>query len=210
MTEENYKKVLSKYNDLKKEQEEIKEARNKLQDLWEEKTKQESNPIVQKYLQVVKEIRKINKVASLEIETEEHFFDTITDEFYRTAETNGIYVYIGTYIKSNEIDVANMSDIIKIPRDSFKEKGWNKYKNIELRNATACEKVPREDVKTFEEKNIVLFASEGLAAEDFYDVVKRTFFKYLIEFGQEEAVQKVIEEFGTPEQVMKRERRMKK
>ncbi len=210
MTEDNYKKVLSKYNDLKKEQEEIKEARNKLQDLWEEKTKQESNPMVQKYLQVVKEIRKINRVASLEIETDDYFFDRITNEFYGEMETNGIYVYIGTFAGADEIDIVHGANIIQIPKNSFRKSGWNRYKDIERHYANASMDIPRKGVKTFEEENIVLFDSEGLGTDEFYNIVKRTFFKYLIEFGQEEAVQKVIEEFGTTEQVMKRERRNNK
>lgn len=188
MTEENYKEVLSRYAILKKQQEEKTEAENKLKDLWKEKTIYESDSKVQKYKQIVEDIEKTEQVAFRQIPTEDYIFNTLMEASYK--ETNGIYVYMGTYI--------------------YASASWNSYNNVELCSPFAAIGILRKKSKTFEEENIVLFPPQTQDSQEFYNVVKRTFFKYVVEFGQEEAVQKVIEEFGTPEQVMKRERRNNK
>ncbi len=210
MTEENYKKILNKYSVLKEHQKKIHKAKEKLHNLVDEKVELEKDAKVQEYLQVMSAIRETKMVASTKEETDEDFFDTITNQFYGEEETNRIYVYIESYIESSEFDDVDIStEYKKIQKDSNIKDGWNMYEDIKKPYLVAFITVPRLETKKFEEENIVLFAPKGLDSQEFYELVRRTFFKYAIEFGQEEAVQKIVEEFGNAEQIVKRKRSKK-
>lgn len=209
MTEENYKKILNKYSVLKEHQKKIHKAKEKLHNLVDEKVELEKDAKVQEYLQVMSAIRETKMVASTKEETDEDFFDTITNQFYGEEETNHICVYMGRFGNGTYSDIVHGCSVVRLPEIGYQKLGWLEYKDIERHYAEATIEVKREERTKFEEENIVLFAPERLDSQEFYELVRRTFFKYAIEFGQEEAVQKIVEEFGNAEQIVKRKRSKK-
>lgn len=207
MNSEMERKIKEMYLELKEEQKAQKEAKVLLQDLKEKRKEQEQKPEVQEYLQLRKQIKEVTEKANAGVETDQTFFDTLTQYyFYGEEETNGIYVYMGTFCNKNESDIVHGSHVMQIPRNSYKNFGWNEYKDIEKHYAEASIEIPRRETEKFEEENIVLFPEMQSDAQELYGLVQRMFFQYVIELGQEEAVTRIIEEFGTPELVAKRKR----
>ena len=170
----------------------------------------EHTPTIQNYLRILEKMKEIGKVVDQQVPTEEDFFDNLTkDYFYGEKNTNRIYVYMGTFANSSDIDIVHGASVSRIPRDSFKEEGWNEYKDVERHYSEAVINIPRKETEEFERDNIVLFAPLGSDEEVFYKIVRKIFFQHVVAFGQEEAVERIIEQFGTPEQNVKRERNKK-
>ena len=203
MTDENYKVILEKYNSLKEQQKQVQEAEERLHDLVEERLMYESNPMVQGYLQVMTSIKETAKLANQKVETDEDFFNTIANTFYGNTDTNNIYVYMGRFANGTYSDIVHGSSIVRLPEVGYQTIGWIEYKNIESHYSEATIQVKKAEQADFEKKNIVLYAPLESDKEDFYQLVRKTFFQNLVLYGQEDAVRRILEEFKPTEEYQK-------
>ncbi len=196
MTEENYKNFLEKYAVIKERQKAIKEAKENLITLKQEREKYEKDTIVRRYLEVISKIKENTIIANQKEIEEDSILEFIANENRDEENTNRIFVYMGSYVDSNEADIEHGPGIVRVFDENY---SWREYKNIELNYAVSSINVDKKDVKQFEEENIVLYAGDN-NSQKFYQLVRKTFFQNLVLYGQEEAVRRVLEEFKTTEE----------
>ena len=98
-------------------------------------------------------------------------------------DTNGVYVYMGTYVNENEHE--------KRVREAT-EDSYRKYWNIELGTYTH---VSLADYEKFEEEHIVI-SVDCINEFELYRNIQNDFLKESINSNQEEAVKLVLSKYG--------------
>lgn len=104
-------------------------------------------------------------------------------------ETNGIYVYIGTYMSSHECDIVHGSSDIRLNRDDPKAE-YRIYKNIETSDS---EMVSVKQWDEFEKTHKIIYPKTTLTDSFFY-AAQNEFFSIAIKESQETACNKILSE----------------
>lgn len=181
--------IRSEYKDLLNLRTQIIDKLKKIEDL-------EKNPFVKEYLKLREELEsdKNHKYTHMERLND---FDMLKLCYNRVniTETNNIYVYAGTFEKSNECDIIHGNDEVRVDYNN-RNALYSKYSNIELQeyNFNSTMIIPVSKREEFETNNIVIFPKNYLLDKTFYDIQNK-FFLDAIELGQEKAIEKLIKKY---------------
>lgn len=106
-------------------------------------------------------------------------------------ETNGLYVYMGTYRYTDEIDIVHGSHDIRVLYDSI-DADYRLYRNIEK---TSSEQVLIKYCDEFENANIIINPKVAFNEKMFYEIQKE-FFIRAIKDSQESAKRMVLRQYS--------------
>lgn len=156
------------------------DAEDHFSSLLKKRDKMEKNPIVVKYLKLLKEIDNSTDYFIRDEDIMFKAYDALKNNGMIT-DTNEIYFYYGTYIETNE-------ETIQVPRNS--DIGvYDIYRDIESRD---CIKNPVELRSIFESNHkVIVFPRPFPSAIDFNDL-HRDFLNTAIKEGQDVACKKVL------------------
>ena len=122
--------------------------------------------------------------------------DIIESMYYRYLyqigedETNGLYVYMGTYRYTDEIDIVHGAHDIRVPYDSI-DANYRVYRNIEK---TSSEQVLIRHCDEFENANTIINPKVAFNEKTFYEI-QREFFIRAIKDSQESAKKMVLRQY---------------
>lgn len=180
MTNEDLKLMREKF-------EELKNKRTEVLKMGEAIETYEQHPAVKKYLELLALYKKNTTGVMYE-------FDKKTDEdLLHSAitsviinDTNNIYVYMGSYIKSNG------SSDCRVKKDD-PQADYRLYRNLELMAYQEGYEisVPINECKNFEEKYMVIFPYKTYSNDQYYLKLRRIFFDTAVLEGQEKAFEKI-------------------
>ena len=187
MTNEELQKIRNKYNELK-------DKRTEILKIGEAIEEYEQHPAVKKYLELL-EIYEKNTTGRMQ------GFDKKTDGnlLYSTLcsiridETNNIYVYMGTFERSNECDIVHGPNDYRVNKDDPKA-DYRIYRNLELasyQNDYEIE-VPIKKCEVFEKEHTVIYPQGTCLYDRYYNQLKDEFFETAISESQEKAVERVL------------------
>lgn len=106
-------------------------------------------------------------------------------------ETNELYVYMGTYKYTDEIDIVHGSHDIRVPYDSI-DANYRLYRNIEK---TSSEQVLIRNCAEFEKTHIIINPKVAFSEKTFYEIQKQ-FFIRAIKDSQESAKRMVLRQYS--------------
>lgn len=154
------KDKLEEYNTLKIKFEKLKE-----------------NPIVKEYLETNKKLKEIPKDIKINFSYMQYLWEI--DE----KDTNGIYVYLGSYKEvNNETYKADYY---------FDNAQYRKYQNIEQKMEI---EIPVSDSRVFEETHNVIFPNSKHRIHEF-NMIRSDFFEDAVENGQEHAKELILSKY---------------
>lgn len=145
--------------------------------------KLEQDDKVKEYLNLREQLQILQHKEMVNKSDDEIMYEIFSKYKNIIAETNQIYVYIGTFT-SSETEVPYE---IMVHRDDVRGI-YRKYKNIE-NDYTQILNI--EDSIEFEKNNIVLFPNTKLLIS-YYDKVREEYIKTLVTEGQEKAYQRIL------------------
>lgn len=167
---------------LKTKYQKLVSKKNKLIKLKEEKERLKQDENVKRYLEVLDILS--NTKDSYQYD------NTLMDiaiSSIRLTEPSNIYVYIGTYKESYEVDIVHGgSDYIVNYNDP--QASYSLYKDIET---TEYKHIRINQRKQFEESNTIIKPKTSLKERAYYEL-RYLYFKEAIENGKETAVEKVL------------------
>lgn len=105
-------------------------------------------------------------------------------------DTNGIYVYLGTYKYTDEIDIVHSPHDIRVPYDS-PVADYRVYQNIE---ECSSKQIPILKCEQFEKEHTILNPKVPITSKGFYDIQK-DFFIRAIKVNQESAKKMVLRKY---------------
>ena len=106
------------------------------------------------------------------------------------CDTNKIYVYLGTFEYSNEIDIVHGSRDFRVKDDS-EAADYKIYRNIE----TDCSiEIPIDKCEEFEKNNIIIKPKTYLNGEEYYNI-RDDFFVASIKTNQESAKKMILKKY---------------
>ena len=159
------------------------ERQNKYKEMLDRKKELEKEPLVIEYLSILENMD--DKILSF---TENQMLDNVVyKELRNIEETNGIYVYLGTYSYSNEIDIVHGSHDNRVNYNDEKA-DYRVYRDLESRYGFELKIV---ECEKFERENNVIFPKRYLT-EQYFCELQLEFFRDCIEDGQEKAVSRVM------------------
>ena len=156
-----------------------------------EKEELEQNPIVKRYIEVLKISEENNKRGNRKNKK------TILDEEWaknidKVQETNNIFMYLGQFYGSLNDPIFGGKDLTY--PTIFNNLGYNRYINIE--NPKNIRKVALEDCKEFEKEHTVIHPNSLLQCpHEYYEISKDFFFTAVTE-SEEAAIQKVLKKYN--------------
>lgn len=179
MTNGELKYIKMKYEELTSIKDEV-DSLNEAIELYEQ------HPVVTKYLNLKRKLKKItkshSKVGAL---GDEGLLEYIVSSI-GIINTNNIYVYMGTYQQNDNITEENPCDFIVSYDDPNAD--YRLYINIESPDDER--KIICTLQTDFEEQNIVLYPSEGINSTTYFYEIRNMYFKTAINEGQENAIEK--------------------
>ncbi len=181
MKKELLKEIREEVLNIKKANEERNKRRNRIREL-------ETNESVKEYIK----LRGIDTLADFtESTTDER---TLASEIYYRyiyridkEDTNGIYVYLGTYRESYESDIVHCNGDIKIGYNNPNAE-YRLYQDLEQHNVIT---VPIKDCEEFEKSNKVIFPKGYNLCKRYYEIQK-DFFTEAITSSEEEACKLIL------------------
>lgn len=105
-------------------------------------------------------------------------------------ETNHIYIYLGTYMYSDEIDPVHSSNDIRVKYNS-PEANYRVYINLEYPFA---KNIPISQCPNFEKNNIIINPSTLFKIKAYYNIQEDFFYKATIE-NQEKAKKYILTKY---------------
>lgn len=106
-------------------------------------------------------------------------------------DTNGIYIYLGTYEYNNEVDIIHGSNDFRVNYNSPKA-NYRIYKNIEY---TYGESIPIEMCDEFEKEHIVIKPNTYFKNKIYYQI-QEDFFIKAVKTNQESAKKMIIKKYN--------------
>lgn len=107
------------------------------------------------------------------------------------GETNGIYVYLGTYKYNHEIDFYNCGRDHRVEYNS-KKADYRIYKDIEQNIDVS---IARAKCKEFENQHTIIYPKEGLNISQYYKI-RDEFFVKAIKTNQESAKKLILKKYN--------------
>lgn len=105
-------------------------------------------------------------------------------------DTNGIYVYLGTFRYSDEIDIVHSSCDIRVKYDDDRA-DYRLYQDLEQ---LASLVVNIKDCKAFEENNTIINPNGYFKSREYYKIQKE-FFITAVKKGQETARRRILKKY---------------
>lgn len=180
-------------NRIKETYEHLLEIKNEILQLEKSVKEYEQSPIVQKYLKLKNQLENDKRYSYDQVQnkTNEDILEKAIDSI-RVTHPENIYVYIGTYQRSHEIDIEHGSTDYRVsisdPNADYRE-----YRNIELSRFEATIQVPISMCEKFENENIVLFPyKQANVNAEYYYKIRNMYFETAIKYGKEKALEKVL------------------
>ena len=183
MKEEILEQITKEYKELKEAKKELEYKKNRIRQL-------EENKFVQEYLNLYHEIYEINSKNEMYLPDDILFRRSIDRCLKNLEETNGIYVYMGTYSWSNNKDVMRPSDEklnYSDPNAKFRI-----YRDLEKINEEIV--LPISECKDFEKNNTVIVLRTAIPESKIYQV-QEEFLQDAIKTNQEEAKKRVLRKY---------------
>ena len=186
MTEDDLEKLRVEYEKLKRVQQEI-------TDIITEISALEKTDAVKRYLLLTEQLNNNKNYLYSHIESKDDM-SLISSCIgkVKIKETNGIFVYVGTYMVNHEIDIVHGSTDFRV-NYCDQNADYSQYKNIESSSSDSnyIINVPVSKRSRFEQEHTVVFPKSYFKDKEFYEM-QNEFFKDAIKYGQEEAVQRVL------------------
>jgi len=179
MEEQILQKIKKEYLDIKEEQKNLKKLYDRLLEL-------ENNELVKEYLFITEKLQESDLDKKLAANQNDIISKIYYKHLYNIKQTNGIYIYLGTYKNNHEIDIVHGSLDERVNKNN-KQANYILYQDIEK---TEPIQIPIQEAKKFESENIIIFPDIYLS-ESYYYEVQRNFFNNCVIYGQEEALKKV-------------------
>lgn len=177
MTEEILEKIKKEYEQRKQKQNEIKGKIKRLNEL-------KKNPFVIEYIELTDFI---NNSFYHEYTDEEIMVSSFNKYISEIKDTNGIYIYLGTFRLSNICDIEHGPSDERVSRNDPSAK-YSIYQDIEK---FSCNQIPIKHREQFEKHNKIIFPKTINTNKYFYELQKE-FIRECINSSQEEACQKLL------------------
>lgn len=175
-------------NEIKRNYKERIDTKKRYQELIEHIKLLEENMYVIKYLSLCKEKEELEFSEKSLDKDDSEILESIINKYKRKIkETNGIYVYIGSYYTSIESDIVHGPSACRVKKGDEKAE-YNIYKDIE--NEEEIE-IMIDKCAEFENNNIVIFPNTHFTEEYYYEI-QNEFFCDAVNTGQKEAVDKIL------------------
>lgn len=179
MNEEILNAIKKDYNDRKNKKDRTIKIKKRILEL-------EKHKVVKEYLMLLDELNELDD--SILNEKENSVISTILYRYIRKIdETNGIYIYLGTYKNSCFCDIEHGSGVDRVNRYDSKAE-FCIYRDLEQAD---CVEIPINDCDEFENTHRIIYPNTFLE-ESYYYRLQVEFIRDAMEYGQEEAVAKVL------------------
>lgn len=148
-------------------------------------------PSVKEYIQLMSSIEDDLKQINLSDS------DIITSFYHRylskikEEDTNGIYVYLGTYEYNHEVDIVHGSNDFRVNYNS-PQANYRIYKNIEYPYG---ESIPIQKCEEFEKNHIIIRPKSYFKDKEYYEIQKEFFIK-AVKTNQESAKKMILKKYG--------------
>lgn len=181
MKKELLKEIREEVLNIKKANEERNKRRNRIREL-------ENDESVKEYIK----LRGIEPLTDFKESTIDD--KTIASEIYYRyvhridkKDTNGIFVYLGTYRESYESDIVHCNGDIKVGYNN-PDAEYRLYQDLEQNSVIT---VPIKDCEEFEKSNRVIFPKGYNLCKRYYEIQKK-FFAEAITNSEEEACKLIL------------------
>ena len=179
MKEELLTKLKQKLQDRKIENQEHNTKVKRMKEL-------EKDPNVKEYINLIKILEDdLNLINISDKKLILSYYSCYLHEI-KKEDTNGIYVYLGTFEYNNEIDIVHGSRDYRVSEDS-KNADYKVYRNVESDYSID---IPIDKCEEFEKNNIIIRPKTYLNGEEYYKI-RDDFFVVAIKTNQE-SVKKLI------------------
>lgn len=145
----------------------------------------------------VKEYLRLTGIDNTDLKQERLSDKKIILSFYRNYlnkikenDTNGIYVYMGTYQNSSEIDIIHGSSDIRVDYSSPLA-DYREYRDIEFPFSVM---VPIKKCEQFEKEHIVINPKMYLASNTYYNI-QEEFFIRAVKTNQDSALKLILKKY---------------
>ena len=185
---------------IKKECEQEKEEQKELKKKYDRKLKLEENKWVKEYLQLCEELSNVHFLQERLNYTDteilirvfrSHCVEIGQSRRDKTGYLNDIYVYIGTYMRNNTVDIEHGSNDYEVNRDS-KKADYRLYRSLE--DEFDIQRVHIANCDEFERKHKVIIPKTLLLDSKYYEIQKE-FIELCVKHGQEEACKQMLEKY---------------
>lgn len=146
----------------------------------------------------VKEYIKLTNIVDQNLKNIKLTDEEIISSFYskylhkiKKEETNGIYVYLGTYENNNEVDIVHGSNDFRVDYNSSNA-DYRIYKNIE---SPYGEIIPIRLCEEFEKNNIIIYPKTYFKEQEYYKIQK-DFFVKAVKTNQETAKKMILKKYN--------------
>lgn len=172
-------------NKIRDEVESVKNENRKINDKYTRLKELENNPLVREYLFLLSEYNK-GKIKYIN-EQDNKIIDNIYIKYLKQIDedsSNKIYVYMGTYVKSNSSDR-------RVSRYS-KDADYSIYRNLELIDDIV---IPIEECDYFEKENLVIYPQTNFRELEYGDIQRNFFYESVVN-GQDSAKKKILKKYN--------------
>lgn len=185
MKKEELELLREEYKSLIRQKEEIIELERKIKLL-------EKLPEVKEYIEAINLYNeKTYKKNNMEKKDNSYFINRIINT-HKITPTNDIYVYIGTYKYSDEIDIVHCSNDILVDRNNNKA-DYCVYYNLEVGtyNINSSVEIPYIKADEFEKKHNIIFPNNVLRRKEYFYDLQNEYFETAILESEEKALEKI-------------------
>lgn len=177
---------------IRKEFDMKKEKRKKLKEKQKRKAELEQNKWVKEYLELKEELSDRDNLQLVNQTDSEILERSFRNHIHMIdGDTNEIYVYLGTYRYTDEIDIVHTARDDRVDRNSPKA-DYRLYKNIE--DDLDTQQVPIGRCDEFEKEHKIIILKTCLPGEKFYQIQKE-FMELAVKKGQTEACKQILEKY---------------
>ena len=171
---------------FKQEYEKLNHYREMANELKNTKETLEEQPVVRRYLEVCQKLD--DKMLACGCWDDRCIIETARKKI-TGDETNEIYVCIGTYKESKNVDFNYWPYSIPVPHDS-EEAEYSEYVDLE-KEITDVFKIHISDRDEFEKKHDVIYLEKGPLSRQYFEELQVSFFLDAFKNGQKKAINSV-------------------
>lgn len=190
MKKEELELLREAYKSLIRQKEEIIELERKIK-LFEKL------PDVKEYIKAINLYNeKTYKKNNMEKKDNSYFINRVINT-HKITPTNDIYVYIGTYKYSDEIDIVHCSNDILVDRNNNKA-DYCVYYNLEVssHSLNSSVEIPYTKADEFEKNHNVIFQNNILKGKKYFYDLQNEYFETAILESEEKALEKIRKQYN--------------
>lgn len=176
---------------VKKDFEREKKRQKELKIKLKRKANLEQNKWVKEYLELKEELDESFDKELVDKTDSQILRSSYASNVKQEDSTNNIYMYMGTYRRSNEIDVVHGANDYRIEYDSPKA-DYRLYKNLEYEYD--YEMIPISQCCEFEKTHNFIHAKGYMREAKFYKI-QEEFIELAVKYGQEEACKRILKKY---------------